>query len=88
MLRRNSRIGWAFTTWICCFAVSAGVSFAEVPKTVRVILSGADSQTASVAYEVNGQLVKLLPASDGSRYVTTSDSKLSLHVEHPGLAPQ
>lgn len=85
MLRRKSRIGWAFTTWICCFAVSAGVSFGEVPKTVRVVLSGADAQSASVAYEVNGQLVKLLPASDGNRYVSTSDSKLSLHVEHPGL---
>lgn len=85
MLRRNSRIGWAFTTWICCFAISAGVSFAEVPKTVRVVLSGADAQSASVAYEVNGQLIKLLPASDGSRYVSTSDTKLSLHVEHPGL---
>ena len=34
---------------------------------------------------MNGQLIKLVPAADGSRYVTTNDSKLTLHVEHPGM---
>lgn len=87
MLRRNSRTGWAITACLCTFGLIAGPVMADLgtPKTVRLNVSGVDAQTASVAYEVNGHLVKLAPASDGYRYVNTSGNKLSLHIEHPGL---
>lgn len=81
---RKSGISWKTVSCLCIFNMLIAVSSAfAVDKTVKVMVSGSNSQGATVAQVTPHGLVKLLPAADGHLYVSTGGDKLSLSVDMP-----